>query len=104
MDLNKLKEKFKKYSKKEIIFTTHAEIRAIGRGIELDEVRENIINPKKLVYARKQKIQKKGEEKYECYFSYSRKYCHKYVLTLNRKVIIITIININRDWQKIVKR
>jgi len=103
MDLKELKEKLSKYKKSDIIFTTHAKIRAIGRGIELEEVKENIISPKKLVYAKKTNAKYEGEEKYECYFAYSKTYCHKYVLTLNRKIIIITIISINRDWQKMLR-
>ncbi len=104
MNLEKFKEKLSKYNKKDIIFTIHAEIRALGRGIDLEEVKENIVNPKRLVYVREQESSKPSEEKYECYFSYSKIYCHKYILTLNRKVIIITIININRDWQKVVRK
>jgi hypothetical protein len=103
MDLNEFKEKLKKYKKSDLIFTNHAEIRALGRGINLEEVKENIINPERLVYAEKTEAKYEGEEKFECYFAYSKNYCHKYVLTLNRKVIIITIININRDWQKMVR-
>ncbi len=104
MNLGDFKKKLSKYKPKDIIFTTHAEIRALGRGIDLEEVKNNIVNPEKLVYVQEQDSTKNNEEKYECYFSYSKKYCHKYMLTLNRKVIIITIININRDWQKVVKR
>ena len=103
MDLDKLKERLKKYKKSEIIFTTHAEIRALGRGIDLEEVKENIVKPERLVYAKKTNAKYRGEKKYECYFAYSKMYCHKYALTLNRKVIIITIININRDWQKMLR-
>jgi hypothetical protein len=104
MELTIFKEKLSKYKKSDIIFTTHAEIRAFGRGIDLEEVKGNILNPTRLVWVEQQKADKSYEEKYECYFSYSKTYCHKYVLTLNRKVIIITIININRDWQRVVKR
>ena len=53
MDLDKLKERLKKYKKSEIIFTTHAEIRALGRGIDLEEVKENIVKPERLVYFKK---------------------------------------------------
>jgi lipoate-protein ligase A len=103
MDLEAFKEKLKSYKKSDIIFTSHAKIRALGRGIDLEEVRENIVNPIKLVYAKKLEEKHPDEEKFECYFNYSKLYSHKYVLTLNRKVIIITIISINRDWQRMVK-
>ncbi|MGY4884335.1 MAG: hypothetical protein ACP5NZ_02025 [Nanobdellota archaeon] len=101
--VNELKEKLEKHKKSDIIITEHAEIRALERDIDLDEVKENIVNPIRLVYAKELDAQKEGEFKYECYFNYSKGYCHKYILTTNSKVIIVTIININRDWQRSVK-
>jgi hypothetical protein len=102
MKLEELKEKLKTYKKLDIIFTKHAEIQSIVRDIGLEEVKENIVNPAKLVYAKEQEARKKGEEKYDCYFAYSKNLYHRYALLLNRKVIIVTIIKINRDWQKAI--
>jgi len=104
MNLEELKKKFSSYDKKDIIVTKHAEIQAFVREIELDEIKKNIINPEKLVYAQKQKALKHHEEKYDCYFAYSKQVYHRYALTINRKVIIVTIIKINRDWQKAIER
>ena len=72
------------------------------REISLEEIKQNIVKPEKLVYAKEQESKKSGEEKYDCYFAYSKHLYHRYVLTINRKVIIVTIIKINRDWQKAV--
>lgn len=102
MNLNELKEKLSKHRKSEIIFTDHAELQAIVRDINLEEVKENIINPARLVYFKEQKAEKENEEKYDCYFAYSKHLYHRYVLTTNGKVIIVTIIKINRDWQKAI--
>jgi hypothetical protein len=33
-----------------------------------------------------------NEEKYDCYFAYSKQLAHRYILTINRKIIIVTII------------
>jgi len=41
-------EKLKKYTKDDIVFTSHAFIRAKQRNIKLSEVIENITNPKRL--------------------------------------------------------
>lgn len=101
-NLEELKRKLKEYKKEDVIITNHAEIQAYVREIDLEEVRNNIINPDRLIYAVKQKSKKEGEEKYDCYFAYSKTFCHRYILTINRKVIIVTIIKINRDWQKII--
>ncbi|MBS3073122.1 hypothetical protein J4477_04770 [Candidatus Pacearchaeota archaeon] len=103
MDLEKLKKRLSAYKKEDIIFTTHTKIRALARNMNLEEVRNNIINPEKLVFYREQKAENVDEEKYECYFAYSENHCHEYVLVLNRKIIIVTIIDINRNWQKIIQ-
>ena len=102
MNLNELKNKLRKYKKQEIIITKHAELQAFTRDIDLEKVKENIINPEILVYAKKQEAKYKGEEKYDCYFAYSKHRYHRYALTINRKIIIVTIIKINRDWQKVI--
>jgi len=104
MNIEELKKRFGEYKKKDIIITDHAEMQAIFREIELDEVKKNIVNPEKLVYAEQQKAKKAGEEKYDCYFAYSKELAHRYILTINRKIIIVTIIKINRDWQKIIEK
>ena len=102
MDLSELKEKLEKYKKEDIVITPHAELQAFVREVDVEEVKQNILNPEKLVYAKEQKAQNKTEEKYDCYFAYSRQMYHRYALAINRKVIIVTIIKINRDWQKAI--
>ena len=102
MDIEILKEKLKGYKKKDIIFTEHAELQAKIREVDLEEVKENITNPTKLVYAREQEAMKKGEKKYDCYFAYSKHLYHRYALVTDGKIIILTIIKINRDWQKAI--
>jgi len=104
MDLEELKKKLAKYNKEDIIITRHAELQAYVREINLDEVKDNVINPEKLVFVEQQKSQKQNEEKYNCYFAYSKDLSHRYILIVNGKVIIVTIIKINRDWQKILER
>ena len=103
MDLEELKKKLIGYDKKDIIITEHAELQAYIRQIDLDEVRNNVVNPEKLVFIEQQESQKQNEEKYNCYFAYSKDLSHRYILTVNGKVIIVTIIKINRDWQKILE-
>ncbi len=102
MNLEELKKKLRTYKKSDIIITEHANFQAFTRNIDLEEVKENVINPVKLVYAKKQEAKYKGEEKYDCYFSYSKHLYHRYALTINAKIIIVTIIKINRDWQKAI--
>ena len=100
MDIEDLKRRLRKYKKEDIIITNHAEIQAYVREIGLEEVKANILNPEKLVYVREED----KNEKYDCYFAYSKHLYHRYILVLNSKVIIVTIIKINRDWQKAIEK
>ena len=102
MNLNELKAKLQKYKREEIILTEHAELQAFVRKIDIEEVKENIINPNRLVHIKQQISKNKNEEKYDCYFAYSKHLYHRYILTINGKIIIVTIIKINRDWQKAI--
>jgi hypothetical protein len=129
MNLIEFKNRLKGYKKEEIILTKHAEIQALFRDVALEEVKNNILNPEKLVYFKKQESEE-SYEKYDCYFAYSKFLCHRYIMTLNGKIImsinlilypldfgssrkpikrtlkvflIVTIIKINRDWQKIIE-
>jgi len=96
---DKLIEKLKCYVWDNIVITDHAQEQAIFRGISFEEIKENIINPKRLHIALKQKAKKQYEEKYDCYFGYSKTQCHRYVLVLSKKCIVCTVVKINRRWQ-----
>ena len=96
--------KLKKYSKEDIIITDHALIRAVARNIDIEAIKENIINPKRLYFARKQIAVTANEEKFDCYFGYSNTQCHRYVLVLNGKCIVCTVIKIKRRWQHIAEK
>jgi hypothetical protein len=102
MELKELKEKLSKYKKSDIIVTPHANIQAYTRDVDIEEVKDNIVNPTKLVYAKEQEAKYEGEKKYDCYFAYSKHLYHRYALAINGKIIIVTIIKINRDWQKAI--
>lgn len=104
MDLDELKAKLRKYKKSDIIITDHALLRANFRDTSIEEVKENICNPERLVYFKEKTAKNPNEKKYECYFTYSNLLHHKYVLIVNGKVIIVTIIVINRRLQNLINR
>ncbi|MFH1682365.1 MAG: DUF4258 domain-containing protein [Candidatus Woesearchaeota archaeon] len=95
--------KLKSYHKDQVIISEHARIRLIQRQIDPKEIIENIINPKRLDFAIKEEASSPDEEKFDCYFGYSKTQCHKYVLVLKDNIIVITAIKINRRWQRIVE-
>jgi hypothetical protein len=97
-------EKLKLFSKEDIIISHHTRIRLCQRQISEQEIVENIINPRRLEYAVKEEAKNPGEEKFDCYFGYSKTLCHRYVLVIKDKVIVITIVRINRKWQIIAEK
>jgi hypothetical protein len=102
MHLEGFKTKLSSYQKEDIKITDHAELQAFVRGIDLEEVKENLLNSERLVYFKEQDSQRKHEKKYDCYFAYTKNLYHRYILTLNGKILIVTVIKINRDWQKAI--
>lgn len=103
MDLSSFKEKLKKYKEKDIIVTDHARKQAEVRRIDIQQVIQNVLSPDKLVFAEQQPAKNKNEEKYNCYFAYAKDYYHRYILVVNGKLLIVTIIGINRRWQKAIE-
>ena len=104
MNLEELKAKLKKYKKEDLVFTPHAKLQAEVRQTDVDEIKENIINPEKLVYFEEQPSKKTGEKKYDCYFAYSQDFYHRYIIVLNRKILIVTVIGVNRRWQHLLEK
>lgn len=104
MNLEDFKNRLRKYKKKDIIVTDHADMQAFSRRIDLEEVKDNILNPVKLVYFNREVTEDPNEERYECFFEYATNLYHKYAIILNRKIIIVTVIVINRKWQGEIKQ
>ena len=91
----------KKYKKEDIIIDEHAELRAGQRNLDLDEVYHNLLNPsKRLSFADKLEEEKDKLEKFKCYFAYSKTQCQIYIIKINEKLIVKTIVKLNKRWQK----
>ncbi len=97
-------ERLKKYKETDIVITDHARIQALIRGISEQEVKDNILNPKRLVFAGRQEAERENEEKFDCYFIYSNTQAHRYVVVFDKRLIVCTVIKINRRWQRIVEK
>jgi len=97
-------EKLRKFRQEDVIISDHAEESALWRGLQKDEIRENIINPARLEYAIPQEAEKADEEKYECFFSYGEMLCHRYIIAISHKCVVCTVIAINRRWRPIAEK
>ena len=95
-----LKKHIKKYSAQNIVISTHAQLRASKRGLDLEEIKNNLLNPKRLAFANRLGSEEDGLEKFKCYFAYSKTQCHIYVIKINKQAVIKTVIKINKRWQK----
>jgi len=104
MNLEEFKDKLRKYKNSDILITDHADMQAFSRRIDINEVKNNILHPDKLVYFNKQEFGNAKDDRYECFFEYSKNMYHKYVVILNGKIIIVTIIAVNRGWQGAIKK
>ncbi len=99
-----LMEKLKKFRKEDVVISDHALIRMAQRQISEKEVIENIINPFRLKHVIKKEAVKQNEEKFDCYFDYGLNQCHEYILAINGKIVVVTVVKINRRWQKIAEK
>jgi hypothetical protein len=99
-----VKERLICFKREDIIFTDHAEIRIIQRQLSKTEIIENILNPVRLEYARREEASRPGEEKYACYFGYSKTQCQEYILIIKRNIVVVSVVKINRRWQRIAER
>lgn len=100
MNCEDFKKRLQTYSREDIVITDHAWEQSVFRNISLDEVRKNILNPKRLQIVLEQPSKRISEEKFDCYFGYSKTQCHRYILVLKKKCVVCTVIKINRRWQK----
>lgn len=93
-------------SKFTLILTEHATIRLEQRQIPENDVRENITNPKKLVFAKKRKKAREHEESYQCYFKQSKNLTQVYGLAFNfneNSIYLVTAFKGRPKLQKMVK-
>jgi len=97
-------KRLRSFCRSDVVISDHARIRLLQRQISEDEIIENVINPTRLRYAIPEKAEHQGEEKFDCYFEYSKRLCHKYILVIKDKVIIVTVVKISRKWQEIVEK
>ncbi len=97
-------EKLRKFKKEDIVITEHAQKQAIFRQVNLDDVKDNLINPERLVLAVKEEAKYPNEEKFDCLFDYGKNHAHRYIITTDGKLVVVTIININRRWQHLVDK
>ena len=94
----------KNIKKEGILFDDHAKMQSVVRDIDREEVIRNPTNPSKMFFAREQPANGENERKFDCYFDISKRWAHRYVIVINAKLIIITVIKIRKKWQEKVDK
>ena len=74
------------------------------RQICEEEVIFNLNNPEKLRFVVEQKADYAYEEKFDCYFVYTKKLCHRYILLFSEGILILTVLKLNKRWQKLFEK
>ena len=97
-------EKLRKFRREDIIISDHALGKAVVRSLNSDEIKENILNPVRLEYAIPQEAENAGEEKFDCFFSYGEMMCHRYIIAINHKCFVCTVMKIMRRWRNIAEK
>jgi hypothetical protein len=103
MDIDELKGKLRTYSEEQIIIKEHTLIRCFQRGITRETIVGYITNPEKLVDAIEETAKYPGERKFKLVFEQSRNKNFIIVLTMNRKLNIVTSIIRYRKWVRQVR-
>ena len=101
---NNIKEKAKKYSKDQVIFTKTKLLDWLCKrnNSTVDKMKEEILNLKDLTFSERQEVEFEGEkeERFRCYFVYSNNKGRCYVLRFNDNIKIITVFPIGRTTLK----
>jgi hypothetical protein len=101
---NVVKEKVKKYSKDQVIFTKSRILDWLCKrnNITVDKMKDEVLNLKNLTFTQKQQIEHNGEkeERFRCYFVYSNNRGRCYVLKFDKQIKIITVFPLGRTTLK----
>lgn len=98
--LDYIKKELMKYRAHEIVIWPHAREQAAVRGIQIDEIIENILNPERLVHIKEQTAKYDNEIKIECWFPGAGVRHDLYVLILAKKLFVCTVIRRERWWEE----
>ncbi len=103
-----VKEKVKKYSEDQIVFTKSRLINWLCKRNKstLEKMRNEIINSDALTFTEKQEIkyESEKEERFRCYFVYSGSKGRCYVLRFNHQIKVITVFPLGRTTLKKYRR
>jgi len=93
------KDLIKKYSKNDVIFTSHAKFRLLDKTFEANFVIDKLFETSKLLYEEYQKERKT----YKLIYEHSKDFFFVIIVNLNEKIMIVTFYKTNKKIQKLIK-
>lgn len=84
---------------KDIVFSTHFEIRALQRGLDLSEAKQVLKDTEHLVFVKEQ-----PKRRFALYYDASRKRTHKFIISFKKPgIIVITYMLKYQRWQNFMR-
>ncbi len=102
----------KKHRPEDIVETDHAAFSRQRRGIKKMRIVADLFDPGSLRFVKEEPftevhLRTQGSQNYRkflCFYSKNREIAHKYVICLNEKIYIITVLPISKRWQRHVNK
>jgi len=98
MNIEEIKKKLKTCTEDDIILKEHSLIKCFQRGITREMIIDHVLNPEKLIDMIEQEPKYLGEKKFKLIFEMSRNKSFIVVITINKKLNIVTTLIRYRKW------
>jgi len=98
MEIEGIKKKLKSYTVESIALSDHTLIRCFQRGITKENILDNILKPEKLIDIIEEESKYRGERKFKLVFDLSRNKSFIVVVSINKKLTVITAVIRYRKW------
>lgn len=103
MELEEIRKKLKTYTEDDIMLKEHALLKCFQREITREMIIDNLLNPEKLIDFIEEKSKFIGESKFKLIFELSRNKVFIIIVTVNKRLNVITAVVRYRKWVRAVK-
>lgn len=93
-----IRKKLKNYNENDITMKEHALIKCFQRGITREMIVDNLLNPEMLIDFIEEESKFIGESKFKLIFEQSRNKNFIIIITINKKLSVITSVIRYRKW------
>ncbi len=100
MDIQEMKNKLRQYEEENLILSDHVILRCQQRGISIENLKEQILNPENLIGLIEQESRYLQEKKFKLVFDISKNKSFVIVITINKSINIVTALIRYRKWMK----